>query len=116
MVARDSSAPGSGEHAKEKALKIARAILEGELGIIEGARVLSTLAPELVADWKVDPDFLFLAALDSETDDLPVGAQRKLWEAAALAERDATVSQIEGEARQNVEAACRNILRRFESA
>jgi hypothetical protein len=116
MVAKDSPASGSREHAREKALKTARAILKGELGIIEGARLLSTLAPDLVADWKVDPDFLVLAALDSETDDLPVGAQRKLWDATALAERDATVSQIEGEARQNVEAACRNILRRFEAS
>jgi hypothetical protein len=99
--------------AREKALNAARAILKGDLGIIEGARLISTLAPDLVADWKVDPDFLVLAALDSETDDLPVGKQRKLWEAKALAERDAIVSRMEAEARQNVEVACRNILRRF---
>ncbi len=115
MVAKDSQHPAPGEYVREKALKTARAILNGELGIIEGARVLSTLAPDLVADWKVDPDFLVLAALDSETDDLPVGKQRKLWDATALAERDATVSRIEAEARQNVEAACRNILRRFDA-
>ena len=100
-------------YSREKAVKTARAILDGEIGIIEGARILSTLAPDVVADWKADPDFLVLAALDSETDDLPVGVDRKLWEASALAERDAIVSQIEADAKQSVEAACRNILRRF---
>jgi Protein of unknown function (DUF2489) len=113
MVARDSQDSGPGEYAREKALKTASAILKGELGIIEGARVLSTLAPDLVADWKVDPDLLVLAALDSETDDLPLGKQRELWATTALAERDAIVLQMETDARQNVEAACRNILRRF---
>jgi len=115
MVAKDSQDPGSGENTREKVLKTARAILKGELGIIEGARLLSTLAPDLVADWKVDPDFLVLAALDSETDDLPVGKQKKLWDATALAEREKVVARIEAEAKQNVEAACRNILRRFDA-
>jgi hypothetical protein len=116
MVATNSFDPGPKEHSRKKAIKAARALLEGELGIIEGARLLSTLAPDLVADWKVDPDFLVLAALDSETDDLPVGAQRKLWEKKALAERDAIVARIGAEAKDEVEAACRNILRRFDTA
>ena len=103
------------QYSREKAINAAQAILAGEMGIIEGARLLSTLAPDLVPDWKVDPDLLVLAALDSETDDLPVGAQRKLWEAKALAERDALVARIEADARESVEAACRNILSRFSS-
>ena len=100
----------------EKVTKSARAVLDGKMGIIEGARQLSTLAPDLVPDWKVDPDFLVLAALDSETDDLPVGKERKLWDGTALAERDPVISQIEADAKQEVEVACRNILRRFDSA
>ncbi len=114
MVSGNSLDSGSREY-RAKAVEAARAVLEGKVGIIEGARQLSTLAPELVADWKVDPDFLVLAALDSETDDLPVGAQRKLWDKKALAERDPTISRIEADARKNVETACRNILRRFET-
>ena len=100
----------------EKVTKSARAVLDGKMGIIEGARLLSTLAPDLVPDWKVDPDFLVLAALDSETDDLPIGKERKLWDATALKERDPVISQIEADAKQEVEVACRSILRRFDPA
>ena len=100
----------------DKVTKSARAVLDGKMGIIEGARLLSTLAPDLVPDWKVDPDFLVLAALDSETDDLPVGKERKLWDPTALKERDPVISQIEADAKQEVEGACRNILRRFDPA
>jgi Protein of unknown function (DUF2489) len=106
-------ARGSAEQSREKAVATARAVLEGKIGVIEGCRLISTLAPDLVADWKTDPDFLVLAALDSETDDLPVGAQRKLWEKKALAERDKILSKIEGEAKPDVHAACRNIIRRL---
>ena len=101
-------------NARAKAVEAAQKVLGGEVGIIEGARLLSNLASDLVPDWKVDRDLLVLAALDSETDDLPVGAQRKLWEAKALAERDTIIDRIEAEARPGVEAACRNILRRFD--
>ena len=116
MAARNSLDTGSGKDSKEKAIKTARAVLDGKMGIIEGARLLSTLAPDLVPDWKVDPDFLVLAALDSETDDLPVGKERKLWDATALAERDPVISQIEADAKHEVEVACLNILRRFDPA
>ncbi|PYO79113.1 MAG: hypothetical protein DMD63_05170 [Gemmatimonadetes bacterium] len=112
MAARNSLDTGSGKDSKEKAIKTARAVLDGKMGIIEGARLLSTLAPDLVPDW----NFLVLAALDSETDDLPVGKERKLWDATALAERDPVISQIEADAKQEVEVACRNILRRFDPA
>jgi hypothetical protein len=104
------------EYAREKALKVAQSILEGDVGIIEDARLLSSFGHELVPDWRIDPDFVVLGALDSETDDLPVGAERKLWEEKALAERDAIVSRIEAEAKQEVQSACRNILRRFAAA
>jgi len=104
------------EYAREKALKVARSILEGDVGIIEGARLLAPLGHDLVPDWRIDPDFVVLGALDSETDHLPVGAERKLWEEKALVERDAIVSRIEADAKEEVESACRNILRRFGAA
>jgi hypothetical protein len=103
-------------YGRDKALEVARSILQGKLGIIEGARLLSMLAHDLVPDWAVDPDFVVFVALDSETDHLPVGAERQLWEATALVERDAIVSRIEADARREVGTACRNILRRFDAA
>ncbi len=81
MVERNSLDSGPREYGRDKALEGARSILQGKLGIIEGARLLSNLAHDLVPDWAVDPDFVVFRSLDSETDHLPVGAERQLWEA-----------------------------------
>jgi hypothetical protein len=94
----------------------ADAILRGELGIIEGARQLSSLAHDLVIDWTTDPDFLVFGALDTETDHLPVGAVRAFWDPAAVTEKDATVERIEAAARAEVEQACRSVVSRFRDA
>jgi hypothetical protein len=98
---------------QSEAANTARAILRGEVGVIEGTRRLSTLAGALVDDWTADPDFAVFGALDSSTDHLPVGPQRELWAPAALAERDAEVARIEREAWPDVEAACRRVIARF---
>src|SRR5690242_17753073 len=80
---------------RQRAVALAEAILRNDLGIIEGARQLSSLAHELVEDWTVDTDFLVMGALDTETDHLPVGKVRELWDPAALKEKDALVQRIE---------------------
>ncbi len=94
-------------------VEAAAALLRGELGVIEGARRLSSLAHLVVDDWTADPDFRAFGALDTETDHLPVGAQRQLWDSEALAERDAVVQRIEREARAEIVAACRSVIARF---
>ena len=102
--------------AQRDAVAVADAVLSGGIGVIEGARKLSSLAHDLVADWTADADFLVFGALDSETDHLPVGSVCDLWDPVALVAQDATVRRIESEARSEVEHACRNIIRRFTSA
>ena len=99
-----------------RVVAIAEAILRGELGIIEGARQLSSLAHGLVNDWTTDPDFLVFGALDTETDHLPVGAVRSFWDPTALREKDASVERIEAAARAEVEQACRSVVSRFRDA
>lgn len=101
------------DQARAEAVAAAEAILGGELGIIEGARVLSSLASRLVGNWATDPEFQVFGALDTETDHLPVGKVRELWDPAALAEKDATVQRIEAESRAEVEEACRRLIARY---
>jgi hypothetical protein len=101
------------EQRQREAVATAQAILRRELGVIEGARRLSTLAGALVDDWASDPDLVVFGALDSSTDHLPVGPQRELWASAALAERDAEVARIQREVWPDVEAACRRVIARF---
>jgi hypothetical protein len=101
------------EERQREAVATAHAILRGELGVIEGARRLSTLAGALVEDWASDPNLVVFGALDSSTDHLPVGPQRELWAPAALMERDSEVARIEREAWPDVEAACRRVIARY---
>src|SRR6478752_6078064 len=56
------------DQARAEVVAAAKAVLVGELGIIEGARVLSSLASRLVGNWATDPEFQVFGALDTETD------------------------------------------------
>ena len=113
MTGRDRYDLETRAAAQQKAVAVAAAILRRELGVIEGARQLTSLGHDLVDDWRVDPDFLVVGALDSQTDHLPVGKVRNLWDPALLAAKDALIQRIESEARHDFEQACRNIVSRF---
>ena len=67
-------------------VKIASAIIAGDIGIIEGARELALLGHEIADDF--DSDFMPFVAIDSETDHLPVGKVRKFWSPEALRDKD----------------------------
>jgi hypothetical protein len=47
------------------ALRTARAVLDGEMGIIEGSVALARYAHDVVPKWSVDPDFVVFGALAS---------------------------------------------------
>lgn len=98
-----------------QAVAAAKAVIAGELGIIEGAVQLSSLAHEIVPVWHKDKDFLIFGALISETDHLPTGTARKFWGVEALARADQNIARIEASARDNVLAACRSIIARFDT-
>ena len=103
----------SEERARREVVTTAQALIQGEVGVIEGSRRLSGLAHLVVDDWVADPDFRVFCALDSETDHLPVGKARDLWDPAVLAEKDADIQRFEALARLDIESACRRIIRRF---
>src|SRR6267142_2868829 len=80
---------------RAEAARAAHAILAGEIGLIEGVRSLTRIGHGLVRDFWGDPDFSVLGAVDSETDDLPVGQARGHWDAAALAVKDGESADYE---------------------
>jgi hypothetical protein len=96
-----------------RAVATAHAVLNGSIGIVEGARTLSILSHDIVKDSRVDPDFDVFVGLDSETLDLPIGKDRDRWDQIALVEQDAKVREMEARWRSDVEIACRNLIRRF---
>ena len=91
----------------------AHAILAEEVGLIEGVRDLTSIGYGLVRDFWDDPDFSVLAAVNSETDDLPVGQERGHWDPAALAVKDREIANYESIVRDAVLTACRSICARY---
>jgi hypothetical protein len=105
---------------------IAEAFLAGEIGGIETARSIQGLreyrgedTPE--GSFDVDPAledvFETFDLVNSETDALPIGDVRKLWNKEALLREDIEIAKSEAWCRQMVADACRNlidVLRRYE--
>lgn len=94
---------------RAKAIKTAEEMISGKVGIIAGARIMSGLRfdTELPED---DEDFLALVAIDSETDDLPVGSEREQWWAEALREKDIEIQRCEERYRQDAIDACERLI------
>jgi hypothetical protein len=94
------------------ALRVARAVLDGEINIIEGSVELARYTHYVVPDWCVDADFVVFGALASETDHLPVSRVRHLWSASALSTADEEIEAITVRHRASVLRACENVIAR----
>jgi len=108
------AAPVASDWARGEAVRIARTILSGEVGVLVGCVSLASVAHDVVADWRVDPDFTVFGAVASEVDDLPLGKARSQWNSAALARADLEIERYTREVTEKVLSACRNVLERFE--
>jgi hypothetical protein len=100
--------------AQQRVIEAASAILRGELGVIEGSRLLCSFRFR-VSSLDHDPDFLPFVAIDSETDHLPVGDVRQHWAADALASKDQEIQAAEAFYRDHALAGCERLLARFSS-
>jgi hypothetical protein len=98
---------------RRKAVETAQAILNGNLGLVEGGRQLSTLSHYLVADLKPDDELFVFDEIDVETRQIPVGDMGVFADPASLAEHAAILRRIEAMSRPAVEAACRSLISRF---
>ena len=100
---------------QQQVVTVASAILSGQLGVIEGSRLLCSLRSR-VSSLDHDPDFIAFVGLDSETDHLPIGAVRRHWAPAALANKDIQIQAAEQHWHDTAIAACHRLLRRFSTA
>lgn len=98
---------------QQQVIEAASAMLRGELGIIEGSRLLAGFCPR-VSLAEHDPDFRCFIGIDSETDHLPVGAVRLRWAAEALAGKEEEIREAETFHRARAIAACQVLLLRFQ--
>lgn len=95
-----------------KVVEVAQAMLDGALGIIEGSRRLNDLRAAL-GIYHLDEDFVGFVAIDSDTDTLPVGEVRKLWNEEALVQKDREVEEAERLYRDGALENCRKLVARF---
>jgi hypothetical protein len=92
-----------------KIVETLECMLAGELSFIEGSRALSSLLHFADVDRMSEP-FVTFVAIDSETDDMPLGDVKALWSKEALDNHAAEWRQAEDWARRIGEPASRDAL------
>jgi hypothetical protein len=101
-----------------KIVAICEAMLNEEIGVIAGSRRLRWLDAELlnkeVGCFEHDEDFLTFAAIDSETDHLPVDSERRNWSVEALERKNKEIAKAEAFYKDDALAACRKLIERFD--
>jgi hypothetical protein len=98
---------------RREAVATAKAMLRGELGLIEGGRYLSALSHYLLRQIPPEDELSVFDELDLEARLVPADTPREQWDAATRAEADAIVRRIETLSRPELEAACRSVISRF---
>lgn len=99
---------------RRRAYAVADAVIRGEMGAVEGSRVLSRMQNELDLG-KVETDLMLtFIGVDSETDDLPLGDERDLWNPQALSEKDADLQAYQAKVQEPVRKACSRLIRVLE--
>lgn len=98
---------------RSQLVSLAQAMLDGGLSFLEGAVQVLAIKSRLSGIADRDPDFDAFAAIQSETDHLPLEAQRPLWSPSALAELEPEFRRTEEWAKSFAPLACKNLITRF---
>jgi hypothetical protein len=94
-----------------RAIDVARRLISGKVGVIEGCRELSSL--KYAFGDSFTQDFRPFVAIDSETDHLPVGTVRREWNPNALARKDNEIAKCEELYRPQVIEDCERPIKRL---
>jgi len=92
----------------------AKAMLSGEMNYLEGARRLAALRFE-AAVRENDDDFRAFVAIDSETDEFPLGRVRSEWPKDVLDRLQPEIDEAISWARRFGDSACESLIRRFDA-
>jgi hypothetical protein len=100
-----------------KIIAICEAILNEEIGVINGSRILDRLEFELIeygpGFFNRDEDFLPFVGINSETDHLPVDRERANWSEEALERKDKEIAAAEAAYKEWAFQACKKLVERF---
>lgn len=98
---------------RKRLVSLAQTILDGNLSFFEGAPRVLAIKRHLSGIAERDPDFDVFVAIQSETDHLPLEAQRPLWDPSALTALESEFKRTEEWAKVFASMACRNLIARF---
>jgi hypothetical protein len=100
-----------------KIIAICQAILNEEIGVIAGSRIIDGLEFELIdyesGSFSRDKDFLPFVAINSETDHLPVDRERSNWSEETLERKDKEIAAAEAAYKECAFEACKKLVERF---
>jgi hypothetical protein len=96
------------QDARDEIIVVAKAMVAGQVALIEGARRLCDLRHRIGAS--DSPLFNPIVGFESETDDYPIGPQREVYSEEALASLDEEIRSYVAEARPGVISACNEII------
>lgn len=100
---------------RRRLVELAHAMLDGKLSFLEGAVQVHAIKNRLIGIAERDPDFDAFLTIMSETDHLPLEAQRRLWAPEALARLEPEFKRTEEWAKSFAPQACRNLIARFDT-
>jgi hypothetical protein len=100
--------------ARRELVAAARAMLSGELPYVEGAFLVTRLRHRISGVAERDEDFDAFVVIESETDHLPLQAQRPLWSEQALAGLEPEFKRTQEWAASFAADACKRLIARFE--
>ncbi len=97
----------------DAAIQAAKDILNRKGSEVGNSRILAKLCIRYFFS-HIDPDVLKIVALESQTEDVPLGPEREKWDPAELKKIDAEVSEFVDKIRPGLEEGCRNLIVRLE--
>jgi hypothetical protein len=98
---------------KSLIVREARGVLDGGADLLDASCKIYIYMSRLGFDWD-DPDFNVFACIETETDHLPIGAERENWAADALDRKEQEVQAARAWAeRVGGLEACRSVITRF---
>lgn len=100
------------ERQRAAMVALARAMLRGEVGVLEGSRKMLDFVHTAGIDSR-DEDLLVFVGIDSQEDHLPVGSERGFWSPDRLAALAPEIAKAEAVHRPGALAACKSLVRRF---
>ena len=102
------------EEARTRLMKTAEGILNGSIGIVEGCRMMNEFIAFAELDIDED-DRMTFQSVESQTDHLPIGEVRKLWNEEALKKKDEEIRKAEIMFTGIVKDSCSFIVNKYTS-